>query len=261
MPPCRRWPLAVSCRQRAKGANGRVLPDCSSKSASACGFGTITGAMLPPWFRRSREQAARTEGAAFSDGGRTGGGGAAQLITQAATVRTRQARRTRPQTPRLRECWPRSGGKQRTNRRKTGEKQAKKTPQPGRNSRDAWACRRQRPRACGFLARRPPGQKVSAECRKTACPPLCKIFSPPAVFRPACSPALSRSVVPPPRVLYFCTGPGSAPDTICGFLPGGLPSPAHPSSPGGRSTNGRPSGREPQERRYRCPERVSPPMS
>ena len=39
MPPCRRWPLAVSCRQRAKGANGRVLPDRSSKSASACGFG------------------------------------------------------------------------------------------------------------------------------------------------------------------------------------------------------------------------------
>lgn len=90
-------------------------------------------------------------------------------------MRARQARRTRQQTPRLRECWPRSGGKQRTNRRK---KQAKKTPQPGRNSRDAWACRRQRPRACGFLARRPPGQKVSAECRKTACPHSCKIFSP-----------------------------------------------------------------------------------
>ena len=157
MPPCRRWPLAVSCRQRAKGANGRVLPDRSSKSASACGFGDHHRRnAAPPWFRRSREQAARTEGAAFSDGGRTGGGGAAQLITQAATVRVRQARRTRPQTPRLRECWLRSGGKQRTNRRK---KQAKKTPQPGRNSRDAWACRRQRPRACGFLARRPPGSK------------------------------------------------------------------------------------------------------
>ena len=33
-------------------------------------------------------------------------------------MRVRQARRTRPQTPRLRECWPRSGGKQRKNRRK-----------------------------------------------------------------------------------------------------------------------------------------------
>ena len=30
----------------------------------------------PPWFRRSRKHDARTEGAAFSDGGRTGGGGA-----------------------------------------------------------------------------------------------------------------------------------------------------------------------------------------
>ena len=58
MTPCSRWPLAVSCRQRAKGANGRVLPDRSSKSASACGFVNHhrrNGA--PPWFRRSREQA------------------------------------------------------------------------------------------------------------------------------------------------------------------------------------------------------------
>ena len=114
----------------------------------------------------------------------------------------------------------------------------------------------------GFLSDPPPPvKKVLAGRLLTACPPLCRIFSPPAVFSPACSPALSRSVVPPPRVLYFCTGPGSAPDTICGFLPGGLPSPTHPFSPDGRSTNGRPSGREPQERRYRCPERVSPLMS
>lgn len=117
-------------------------------------------------------------------------------------MRVRQARRTRPQTPRLRECWPRSGGKQRTNRRK---KQAKKTPQPGRNSRDAWACRRQRPRACGFLARRPPGQKVSAECRKTACPHSCKIFSPRANVQ---DPGPRKSEKG--RAFPIATGPGQS---------------------------------------------------
>lgn len=156
MPPCRRGPLAVSCRQRAKGANGRVLPDRSSKSASACGFGDHHRRnAIPPGFAAAGSKQPGPRGPPFPTAGEL-----AEGVRRSSSPRRQPCAHDRPAGhARKRRAYVSAGRDLAESSAKTGAKPGEKdaaarTKQPGRLGLQAPA-----PAGVGFPCRPPPRSK------------------------------------------------------------------------------------------------------
>ena len=152
MTPCSRWPLAVSCRQRAKGANGRVLPDRSSKSASACGFVNHhrrNGA--PPGFAAAGSRQPGPRGPPFPTAGEP-----AEGVRRSSSHRRQPCAHDRHAGhARKRRACVSAGRDPAESSAKTGEKDAAaRTKQPGRLGLQAPA-----PAGVWFPCQTPPGSK------------------------------------------------------------------------------------------------------